>query len=107
MVKSLKFIVKTNVFDRLEGCMCERWRYHKNIKSETQIRPKFDETSIQISCSKKGYPKHNKSSKKWLKKKVKSDTKLEKHSKNYRNKYEFTSQARGTRGVPGDVKNQR
>ena len=29
MVKSLKFIVKTNVFDALAGCMCERGRYQK------------------------------------------------------------------------------
>ena len=29
MVKTLKFIVKTILFDGLESCMCERWRYNK------------------------------------------------------------------------------
>ena len=48
MVRSLKFIVRAIVFDGLEGCMCERKRYQKNIKSETKIRPKIDEQSIQI-----------------------------------------------------------
>ena len=47
-------------FYGLEGCMGERERYQKNIKSETKIHPKIDEKSIQISCSKKGYPKHKK-----------------------------------------------
>ena len=64
MVKSLKFIVKTNVFDGLEGCMCEQERYQQNIKNETNIQPKINDKSIQISCLKKGYPKEEKTSKK-------------------------------------------
>ena len=36
MVKTLKLIVKTNVFYVLEGCMCEREMYQKTSK----VRPK-------------------------------------------------------------------
>ena len=78
MVKTLKFIVKTNVFDGLEGCMCERERYQKNIKNETKIHPKIDDKSIQKSCSKKGYPGDETSSKTLSKKDVKSQQKLKK-----------------------------
>ena len=46
IVKSLKFIVKTNSFEGLEGCMCERERFQKNIKNDIQI----NEKSIHNSC---------------------------------------------------------
>ena len=78
MVRSLEVIVRTNVFDGLEGCMCERWRYQKNIKNETKVHPKIDEKSIQFSCSKNGYPKDETSSTKWSKKEVTNAKKLEK-----------------------------
>ena len=60
----------TNQFvcDGLEGCIREWKRYQKNIKSKTKIHPQIDEQSIQISCSKKGYPQHENSSNKWSKK---------------------------------------
>ena len=47
IVKSLKFIVKTIVFDGLEGYMCERERYQTNIKNKTKIHPKID-TQIML-----------------------------------------------------------
>ena len=53
MVKSLNFIVKTMVFDSLEGCMCERERYQKNIKNDTKIHPKIYEKSIQKHARKR------------------------------------------------------
>ena len=49
----MKFIGKTIVFDDLEGCMCEGYRYQKNIKNETKIHPKFNGKSIPKTCSKK------------------------------------------------------
>ena len=51
MVKALKFIVKTNIFEGLEGCARER--YPQNIKNETNIHPKIDEQSIQIHARKR------------------------------------------------------
>ena len=57
MVKSLKFIVKTNAFDALEGCMCERERYQQNIKSETKIHAKIDEKVDTKIMLEKGIPK--------------------------------------------------
>ena len=41
MVISLKFIVKTNVFDALEGCMC------KGFKKKSQMRPQSIRTSMK------------------------------------------------------------
>ena len=63
MVNSLKFIVQPNVFDGLEGCMCERERYQTNIKIETKIHPKIDDKSIQKTCSKKACRNHKRTSK--------------------------------------------
>ena len=54
MVRSLKFIVKTSVFDALEGCMCERYGYQKNIKSETKIHSQIHDKSTRKRCSKNG-----------------------------------------------------
>ena len=59
-VKSLKFIGKIIVFDGLEGCMCERERYLKNIKNDIKIHPKIYEKSIQKTCSKKACRNHEK-----------------------------------------------
>ena len=59
--KIIQIHCKNNGFEGLAGCARERKRYQKTIKSATQIHPQIDETSIQISCSKKGYPKHGNS----------------------------------------------
>ena len=48
-----------------------------NIKNETQIHSKIYEKSMQISCSKKGYPKHGNSSKKLSKKEMQNEKELE------------------------------
>jgi hypothetical protein len=53
-------------------------RYQKNIKNETEIHPQIYEQSIQISCSKKGYPKDGKSSEQLSKKEMKNETMLRK-----------------------------
>ena len=74
MVKTLKFIVENIVFDVLEGCMCERERYQKNIKSGTKIHPKID-TKIMLE---KGIPTRWKIIKKMIQK---GDEKLEKTRK--------------------------
>ena len=46
MVKSLKFIVKTNVFEGLAGCVRERKRYHKTSK----MIPKSNTKSMTNPC---------------------------------------------------------
>ena len=53
MVKTLKFIIKNNVFDDLEGCMCERERNQQNIKNYTKKHPKIYEKSIQKHARKR------------------------------------------------------
>ena len=64
MAKSLNFIVQTMVFDGLEGCMCERERYQKNIKNDTKIHPNTYEKSIQ-KHARKGMQKSWKNTNKW------------------------------------------
>ena len=44
--KNIEIHNKTGVLDGLEGCMCERERYQKNIETET-IHPKID-TKIML-----------------------------------------------------------
>ena len=56
MVKSLKFIVNTSVFEGLAGCTCERNRYQKNIKSATKSIPKSMKNQYKIVLE-KGIPK--------------------------------------------------
>jgi hypothetical protein len=78
-VKSLKFNVKTMVFYDLEGCMCERKRYQKNIKNDTKFHPKFNEKSIPKTCSKKEHQNmntHPKSDSKMVPKSIKNHFKI-------------------------------
>ena len=46
MVKSFKFIVKTNVFECSAGCIRERERYQNNIKNDAKFIPK----SLKNQC---------------------------------------------------------
>ena len=50
MVKSLKFIIKSGVFDGLEGCMCERYGYQQNITSKTEIHSNTNENQCENDC---------------------------------------------------------
>ena len=46
-------------FDGLDGCICERERYPKNIKNKTNIHHEIDEQSIQNHARKRGNQKMN------------------------------------------------
>ena len=48
MVKSLKFIVTTPVFEGLEGCVRERKRYQQNIKMIIKPIPKSMKNQCKI-----------------------------------------------------------
>ena len=50
MVKSFKFIVKTNVFEGLSGRVRERKRYRTNINTYTKIHPQIYDKSMQKLC---------------------------------------------------------
>ena len=88
MVKTLKFIVKTIVFEGLDVCMCEHEGYQKSIKSETKIHPNIDDKSEDTSSSKKGYPKHGNKSTKIIQKEYENENNLntKKHARNDRKK---------------------
>ena len=102
--KNIEIHCQNTFFYGLEGCMCELKRYQTNIKSETKIHPNIDEQSIQISCSKKRYPKHQTQIKQWSKKGVKNKETLEKNNAPKRKKKEeLPSQAQGPRVAPGDT----
>ena len=51
--KIIEFHCNNNGFDSLEGCMCERERYQKNIKNETKIHLKAYEKHIQKHARKR------------------------------------------------------
>ena len=42
MIKSLKSIVNTNVFEGLAGCVRERKRYRKNINNDINFQTKIN-----------------------------------------------------------------
>ena len=43
MVESLKFIVKTNIFEDLAGCVCEWKGYQNTIKNDNKLHPQIDD----------------------------------------------------------------
>ena len=51
--KLIEIHCKNKLFDGLEGCMCGRERYQKNIKNEINIHPQID-TKTMLE---KGVPK--------------------------------------------------
>ena len=46
MVKSWSFIVKTNVFEGLAGCVRKRKRYQTNSKNDTKIQYEINGKSM-------------------------------------------------------------
>ena len=60
----IEFHLKNNGFLGFRTMHVRTGKVSTNIKNETNIHPKIDEKSIQKSCSKKKYPKDEKSTKK-------------------------------------------
>ena len=75
--KIIEIHCKNNYFWWLKRLHTRKEKIQNNIKNETTIHPQIDEKSIQISCSKKRYPKHQKTINKLSKERVKHEEKLE------------------------------